>query len=160
MTIAGAQNAIRQAVVGNITRRAAALPPADSATDDLFSVDDGAVILTGFVGYVTSALPAASIDFDIDLDPDDGGSDVALASTLVCDSDPIGTYYTLNTTAGGALVATLDVAYNAILATPIVLDPGDIKLSTSGGGAIGTTARVRWAAMWLELDAGASLTAV
>lgn len=160
MTLSGEGAALLKGVAGFVARRATALPPADTASHDLFSIAGGAVILTGFIGHVTAALPASSIDFDLALDPDDGGSNVALATALVCDSDPVGTKYTLNPTAGGALIATTDVAYNALLATPIVLDPGDIVLTTTGTGTIGTTARVRWDAIWLPLDVGAALTAV
>ncbi len=123
---------------------------------DLFSVDTGAVLLTGFLGEVTVLIGSGSQDFEIDLDPDDGGSNVALSTILAVDADATGTYYTLNPTAGGALVATLDVAYNARLATPIVLTPGDIWLDVAGT----EVGEVEWWVWYKPLDVGAVITAV
>ncbi len=151
---------VRAITTGILTRRAAALPPASGATADLFSVDGGQVLLVGFVGYVTVAIPNESIDFDIYHDPDDGGSNVAMASLLAVDNLASGSFFTLNATAGGALVTKLDIAYQAKLSVPILLDPGDIVLNVAGGGAIGTAARVRWDAIWVPWDTGAALTAV
>jgi len=150
----------RREVLGITVPRAAALPPATGNSVDLFSIDGGAVLLTGFYGYVTVAIPNVSLDFDIALDPDDGGSDVALATLLAVDNDPAGTYYQLNATAGGALVDSLNVAYGARLATPIALDAGDIKLNVAGGGAVGTTARVKWSVSYVPLDNGAKIIGV
>jgi len=150
------QAVTRKVALGELTEKTAAVA-ASGSSDDLFTVDDGAVIILGLWGIVETALPA-NTDLDVDFDPDDGGSDVALASTLVADSDVTGTVYTLNTTAGGALVAGTDVGYNGILATPITLaDSGDIKLASSGGGAGGGS--IHWYCVWLPLEAGAALTA-
>jgi hypothetical protein len=149
----------RTDVVGTYTSRTAALPPATGGTVDLFHVT-GQVLLLGFYGYVSVAVPNVSLDFDLALDPDDGGSDVVLASLLAVDNHSSGYWYTLNPTAGGALVATLDVSYGVRLATPIALDPGDIKLNVAGGGAIGTTCRVGWGALWVPLSNTGLLTTV
>jgi hypothetical protein len=151
---------VRRDVIGNFALRSAALPPATGVSADLFSVDGGPVILTGFYGYVSVAIPNVSLDFDLALDPDDGGSDVALATLLAVDNVAEGTFLTLNATAGGALVAEVDVAYGVTLAKPIVLDAGDIKLNVAGGGAVGTSARVSWGAFWLPLTDAAALVAV
>ncbi len=125
---------------------------ASGATQDLFSVEVGLVQLWFFLGHVTTALPATT-DLDVDFDPDDGGSDVALASTLVVDSDVVGETYTLNTTAGGALIVSLDVAYNGWLTTPITLTKGDINLAVSGG--TGASGVIKWYAIYTPLDDGA-----
>jgi hypothetical protein len=150
----------RTGVLGNFALRSAALPPATGVSEDLFTVDSGPVVLLGFYGYVSVAIPNVSLDFDLALDPDDGGSDSVLASLLAVDNTAVGTFLTLNTTAGSALVAEVDVAYKARLATPIVLDVGDIKLNVAGGGAVGTTARVSWGAFWVPLTDAATLVAV
>jgi len=142
----------RTDVLGTFSYRAAALPPGTGVSEDLFSTT-GDVLITGFYGLITVAIPAASIDFDLAYDPDDGGSDVALATLLAVDSLASGTWLTLNTTAGGALVAGLDVGAHLALDRPISLaGGGDIKLNVAGGGAIGTTARVSWGVLWLPLS--------
>ncbi len=137
---------------GIVVHRATATTAADQ---DLFSVDVGNVLLKGFVGEVTVAIGGGSQDFEIDHDPDDGGSNVALSTLVAVDSDVTGTLYTLNSTNGGALVATLDVAYNVVLADPILLTPGDIVLDVTGTEA----GSVEWWAFYVPLDVGAVLTA-
>ena len=148
---------IRKTVFGNLVEKTAAVAASGSATD-LFSVDGGSVWLIGLVGDVETVL-VADTDIDIDFDPDDGGTDVALSTVLVADSDPTGTLYTLNSalTGGGIMIETLDVAYNAIFASPIFLTVGDIKLTSAGGGAGGGS--IHWYAYWLPVDEGAALTA-
>ena len=149
----------RTDVLGIFVPRTAAVPPASGASADLFSTV-GQVLITSFFGRVTVAIPAESIDFDLALDPDDGGSDVALATTLAVDSDASDTWYTLNPTAGGALVEGLDAAYGVKLAIPIALATGDIKLNVAGGGAIGTTARVAWGLTYIPLSTDGAVVAV
>lgn len=150
----------RTNVLGPFVSRAAALPPATGNSEDLFSTS-GDVLITSFFGLVTVAIPNVSLDFDLAYDPDDGGTDVALATLLAVDNLAVGTWLHLNTTAGGALVAGLDAAYNVRLATPIALSAGgDIKLNVAGGGAIGTTARVKWGLTYLPLSSDGAVVAV
>jgi hypothetical protein len=149
----------RTDVLGSFSSRTAAVPPGTGTSEDLFSIT-GKILVTGFYGYVSVAVPAASIDFDIALDPDDGGADVALATLVAMDSAVAGSWVTLNPTAGGALVLTTDVAYNLALATPIACDTGDIKLNVAGGGAIGATCRVSWGLLWLPLTADGAVAVV
>jgi len=153
MTTLRDQASIFQTAVGNITRRATATVAADQ---DIFSIDGGRVLLLGLVGEVTTQIGAGSHDLEIDLDPDDGGTNVALSTVLLVDADVVGTMYTLNSTAGGALVATLDVAYNALLEAPILCKPGDIVLDVTGT-EVGS---IKWDAIWTEWDTGGVLTAV
>lgn len=147
--------------LGRQVSQATALPPADTVSRDIFSIDGGRILVTGLLGEVTVAIPASSIDFDIAHDPDSGGSNVALATALVCDSDAAGTMYVLNDTFGGALVtSTADYLLNAALEEPFVLGPGDIVWTTTGSGTIGTTARVKWDIWYTPVDAAAVVTAV
>jgi len=144
--------ATTQITQGILTHRATATVAADQ---DLFTIDTGTVLLLGLWGRVTVEIGAGSQDLEIDLDPDDGGSVVALATLVAADGDVVGTYYTLNSTNGGALVATLDVAYNAMLADPIVLEKGDIVLDVTGTEA----GSVEWWAVWVPIEAGGVLAA-
>jgi len=148
----------RTDVLGSFSHRAAALPPASGASEDLFSIT-GTVLVTGFYGLVTVAMPA-DFDFTVDLDPDDGGADVALATVLAVDSSAAGTWLCLNSSAGGALVAGLDVGANLMLSDPIPMVAGDIKLTAAGGGTIGTTPRIEWGCFWLPLSADGAVAVV
>lgn len=146
---------IRRLTQGILVSRATATIAADQ---DLFSVDGGRVLLLGFVGTVTTAIGAGSQDFAILFDPDDGGANTDLADSttpLVVDGDVTDTHYTLNTTAAGDLVAATDVAYNAILATPILLPAGDIVLDVTGTEA----GSVKWDLLYVPLDNNASVVA-
>jgi len=149
----------RTTVQGVFVPRTAAVPPATGESEDLFSVS-GRVLLTGFFGRVTAAIPNQSLDFDLALDPDDGGSDVALATLLAVDNTAVGTWLVLNATTGGALVADLDVSDGVDLEKPLALAAGDIKLNVAGGGAIGTTARVEWGLTYVPLSNDGAVAAV
>jgi hypothetical protein len=148
----------RTDVVGVFVKRDAALPAASGASDDLFSIT-GEVLITSFFGRVTAAIPAESIDFDLAFDPDDGGTDVAMATLVAMDSAAVGTWLVLNSTTGGALTLDLDMSDGVLLAAPLSLWDGDIKLNVAGGGAIGTTARVEWGLTYVPLSADGAVVA-
>ncbi len=145
---------------GTLVERATAVPPASGASVDLFSVTGGPILVQGFVGEVTVVMPSDSIDFAIAHDPDGGGSNVVLATALVCDADAVGTFYVLNDTFGGALVTSTDRILNAALEEPFAVGVGDILLTVSGGGTIGTTARVKWSLWYTPLASGVAVVAV
>lgn len=147
----------RTDVIGSFSHRPAATPPVTGASEDLFSIT-GQILMTGFYGLLTSDMSAESIDFDIDLDPDDGGADAALASTIVMDSKVSGTWLTLNATTGGILIASVDIGANLALETPLPLVAGDVKLVVSGGGA--TNGTVEWGLFWLPLSADGAVAVV
>lgn len=150
----------RTGILGPLVTRSAALPPATGASEDLFSCT-GDVLITGFYGLVTVAIPNVSLDFDLAYDPDDGGTDVALATLLAVDNLAAGTWLVLNATTAGALVAGLDVSDGVRLTKPLALSAGgDIKLNVAGGGAVGTTARVKWGVTYVPLSADGSIVAV
>lgn len=149
----------RTGVLGVFVARSAALPPATGESADLFSVT-GEVLVTSFFGRVSVAIPNVSLDFDLALDPDDGGTDVALATLLAVDNLAAGTWLVLNATTGGALVAGLDVSDGVALAKPLAMWDGDVKLNVAGGGAVGTTARVEWGLTYVPLSADGAVAAV
>ena len=149
----------RTDILGPFVSRTAALPHASGGSDDLFSVT-GEVLITSFFGRVTAAIPAESIDFDLAFDPDDGGSDVVMATLVAMDSAAVGTWVVLNATTAGALTLDLDMSDQVLLAAPLAVWDGDIKLNVAGGGAIGTTARVEWGLTYVPLSADGAVVAV
>ncbi len=143
----------RTFIGGVIVQRSAQLHP-DQTSADIFSIS-GRIILLGLIGHVSVAVPA-NHDYSLFFDPDNGDGNVTLGSTLVADSDPAGTYYTLPTAAAGVLVATTNRA-DAALEMMIVLDAGDIVWTVAGGGSVGTTTRVAWDLFYVPLDADATV---
>ncbi len=137
---------------GTLVRRATATVAADQ---DLFSIDTGDILLLGLWGKVTTQIGGGSQDLEIDFDPDDGGSNVALSTTLLCDGDITDTYYTLNPTFGGVMIATLDFAAHAMFTVPFVLPIGDIVLDVTGT-EVGS---VEWNLIYAAIDAGAFVSA-
>lgn len=137
--------------------RAPDVPPASGAAEDIFTVDGGQVQVLAFYGMVTVAIPNESIDFDLDFDADSGApGDFDIATTVAVDQDAAGQFYSLPFISGGTL---LNDASNVNLATPYTFPAGDIVLTVSGGGTIGTSARVTWVAVWRPLEDGATLAA-
>jgi hypothetical protein len=146
-------------VLGLYVARTEALPPASGASEDLFSTT-GQVLLTGLFGRVTVAIPNEVLSFDLALDPDDGASDVALGTAVSVQNKAANTWITLNSTVGGALVVRYQVQGAYPLTVPQMLSQGDIKLNTTGGGAIGATARVSWLLTYVPLSDDGEVLAV
>ncbi len=155
MTVMVDGASVRAVTQGILVETTAAVPASGSSVD-LFTVDGGSVWLVGFHGDVEVQL-VADTDLSIHVDPDDGGTNLDLATTLVADGDVTGSIYTLNPTAGGALVVTLDLAYNAILEDQILLTPGDILLTSAGAGAGGGS--IHWYVTYAPIDADATMAA-
>lgn len=149
----------RTDVLGVFVPRTAALPPATGVSEDLFSVT-GEVLITSFFGRVTVAVPAEVLTLALALDPDDGGSDVALATATSVNAAAIGTWLVLNETTAGALVLDLDVSDNVLLAAPLATWDGDIKATMAGGGTLGTAARIEWGLTYLPLSADGAVVAI
>lgn len=149
----------RTDVLGVFVPRTTALPPATGVSEDLYSIT-GEVVITSFFGRVTVAVPDEVLTMALALDPDDGGSDVALATATSVQNAATGTWLSLNATTGGALIVDLDVADMVLISAPLATSDGDIKLTTAGGGAIGTTARIEWGLTYLPLSADGAVVAV
>lgn len=144
---------------GAFVLRPEALPPATGASQSLFTVT-GRVLLTSFFGYVTEAVPNEVLSLDIAHDPDDGASDVVLASAGSIQAKAAGTWLYLNTAVAGALTTRFEVGTNVQLNSPHSLTPGVIKVGTTGGGDIGTTARIEWGLTYVPLSTYGEVAAV
>ena len=156
MTVMPDRAGVRSTHIGIAVDRATAALPA-TTTADIFSVDGGRVLVTGLIGEITTVIQTQACNLSIVHDPDNGGSNVTLASTLDVSADAVASNYVLNTTAGGALVnSAANIAYGAKLAVPFVLDVGDIALTTSATN----TGSVQWTVFYVPLDDGATITAV
>jgi hypothetical protein len=123
-----------------------------AARHTLFNVEGGPVRINYIVGIVMATIKAASIDISLDVDTDDPGGDLEIASVLAIDGDAVGTMYTLNATPAGALVAT---TIGAIVDTtdPILMNIGDICFT--GVGAEDGGGSIQWSVNYTPLHPGA-----
>jgi hypothetical protein len=122
---------------------------------DIFSVDGGRVLLTGILGIVTTAIGGGSEDIELDFDPDNSESTIALCTVTLIDGDPVGTMYTLAAAVGSALtIGTQTIAIGPVPGW--VLEAGDIVLDETGT-ELGS---IQWTVWYIPLDEGATVTAV
>ena len=149
----------RTGLLGQFVARDAALPPATGESQDLFSTT-GQILVTTLVGLVTVAIPNEVLSFDLAHDPDDGASDVALGTAASVQAKAANTWIALNPTVGGALLVRFQVQGAYPLTVPLMLSQGDIKVNTTGGGAIGTDARVTWWLSYVPLSDDGDVEAV
>lgn len=138
-----------------VSRATDTLP--QTATEDLFSIDGGRVLITSLVGEITTVIQTQANNTKLTFDPDSGGSDVDLCAVLDISADAVGDLYTITGTLATAMQTGDEVlAANQVLQSPLVLTPGDIKLNC----AASNTGSVKWDLTYIPLDAGASVTAV
>lgn len=145
---------LRQLVFGTkITRAAAVLP--QSTTGHLFTVTGGRIIITAFMGKVTTAIQAQATTLQLVATPTSG---TAVNLNLVTGSD-------VNAKEIGASVS-LDIPANKLLIsnagsnqigplTPVVVSIGTIDLTT----AASSTGQMQWDLFYLPLDDGAAVAA-
>ncbi len=123
------------------------------ATGDLFSITGGPVLVHEIFGIVTTtAIQAQATTIQLNLDPDDGGTNVDLSSnTLDATGDVTGTVYRWTKDFSEDVIALLD-AFEAtdIQAPGVILMPGDI-LVTYGAASTG---QINWYAIYERIGAG------
>lgn len=145
---------LRQLVFGTkVTRAGAALP--QSTTGHLFTVSGGRIVITGFMGMVTTAIQAQATTLQLVATPTAG---TAVNLNLVTGSD-------VNGKEVGATVS-LDVPGNALFITnagsnrlgpltPVVVAAGTIDLTTVAS----STGAMQWDLTYVPLDDGAAVAA-
>ena len=132
--------------------RATKILPA-SATEDLFRINDGPILVHALFGRVTTALSATATSASLNLDPI-VGSAVIIATATVVTSDVINTIWGIPAAVAGALAASGIVAADEVLATGgWILTEGDITLTTT---AINTGV-VEWYLRWSPIHPSASV---
>lgn len=123
-----------------------------AASQVLFTVHGGNVLVTGFYGEIMVAIDAAN-QLTLTFDADSGATDTVLGSQGADINTFIAGRMIYLPAAGGALTNTatagacpLDVAENWIL------PPGHMDLTSTGTT---TTGRVRWSIFYVPLEPGA-----
>lgn len=120
------------------------------ASMDLFSIDSGPVIVDEIFGIVTTTpIQAQATTIQLSLDPDDGGSDVALdAGSYDATGAATGTIIRCTKDFSDALLASLD-AHEATTfeSGGIIMQPGDIKVTYGAA----STGQINWYVLYRSL---------
>lgn len=133
-----------------VSRDAASLPA--STASALFTVTNGAILMTSIFGVVTTAIQNQANNAKLVANPTTG-TDTDLCAVLNIANDAIGTVYTITGTVGDAMLGA-GWAEKNMAATQIIL-PGTIDLSCSATN----TGAVRWVMHYLPLESGAYVSA-
>jgi hypothetical protein len=138
-----------------VDRATANLP--QTGQDDLFTVAGGRVLVLGILGEVTTVIQTQANNTNLEFSPDAATlSDNDLCAVLDISADAVGTMYTIDGTAGNAMVDSGTngwVAYT--LASPLFLAEGSIELHC----AASNTGQVKWSIWYVPLDDGAYIEA-
>mgnify|MGYP001577104714 FL=1 len=98
--------------------------------DSLFTITGGPIMVTEFVGIVTTILGGAS-NCHIDLAVTEPEADVSFSTTVAIDSDAAGTSYTFTVATPGVLTPTTAGALDQIPAIRWLMPIGTIKSHTT-----------------------------
>jgi len=149
---------VRTILLGVRVHRPTEALPADAATDALFTIAGGRVILTSLVGRVTTALQAQANAVKLSYDPTAAGTTFDLCTAVETNGDAVGqTYYIAGDvgTPGGLLVGGAVGQANPVFPKPLLLDAGSILVDCADGG----TGSVEWTVTYIPYDNGASVAA-
>lgn len=141
-----------------VTKAAANLP--QSATATLYTVSGGAVLVTGFVGIVTTVIASSDPVLSLGTAPTVGTAQTSgIATTTVLTSAEAGTLLTVASSAGlPAALAVMATAAKAgstvFLANPFVVSAGTITWTTGAS----KTGQIKWYLTYIPLDDGASVS--
>lgn len=147
-----------------VTRNAATLP--QTATQDIFTVSGGAVLVTSLLGQVTTVIAASDPVLSIGTKPTTGSAKTSgIATTEVLTSKEVGTWigpsdssvvsgtpdvYTL-----GKLMVGSGAGDIIPVSKPFVVAAGTITITTTAS----KTGALKWYLTYVPLDDGASVAA-
>src|SRR6266487_4445118 len=130
-----------------------------TATQSIFTVTGGLILLTSLVGLVTKAIGGTATTLSAGSTPTGGSANVtSLATATAITSATVGTLIAVPKTTGALVVA------NGAVAAGGVLDMGGIAVVPAGVVTVTTSATttgaITWRLTYLPYDAGVSVTAL
>jgi len=130
-----------------------------TATEAIFNITVGRVLVVGLVGKVTTAIAAGTTpDLKLIYNPTAAGTSFDLCTAVSIASDAVGqTYYIAGdvATPGALLVGGSVGQANPVFAKPLLLDLGDIEINMDES----VTGSVSWSLIYVPWDADAAVTA-
>jgi hypothetical protein len=140
-----------------VTRAAAVVPTVAQSPQSVFTVAGGRIVITAFVGAVTTVMDATAYTITIGLTPTVGtAAAAALASGTALASKEVGTLVGLGAAVGGAMVVGTNASTPVLIAAPRqVIEPGTITLT----GSATQTGAMSWTLVYVALDTGVTVAA-
>jgi hypothetical protein len=133
-----------------VERTASALP--QTASQNLFTVAGGQVLLKSLIGIVTVQIGAVANAIDLL-----HGTTTISGNVTDVNGDAVGTRYSITGTLADDVVKTAVTVPVARQATELVLPAGNLILRCAGSDGGG--GRVQWTAVYVPLNDGATLVA-
>lgn len=153
-------NQLRSLALGTRVEKAAFTLPASTSTA-MFTVSGGRVVITSFIGEVTTVVQAQACNLNVTIDPTGAGAAADLVAATEINADAVGTFYTVNgvqadllgsQSDGGTQVPTHALAR---VGRGFMVPAGSILLKTSATN----TGATKWVLTYIPLDDGASVVA-
>lgn len=156
MTVLVRGASLRTALFGTLVERAAATIP-QTATQSIFTVAGGRIVVTGLVGEVTTAIGAVATTLSIGLTPTVGSSSLdSVSSASAITSKQVGVLLAPALTAGNGLAVGTNAGFPVQIAgSAFTVPAGSITITTSAS----TTGAIKWALLYVPLDADATVAA-
>ena len=111
-----------------------------AAQDSLFTISGGPILVTEFVGIVTTDVGANAVSCHIDLAVTEPSADTALSTNVVITSDAAGTSYTFTTASPSVLTPTTAGALLVIPRIAWLCPIGTIKAHCD----VANTGNIKW----------------
>lgn len=142
--------ALRTNAYGPTVVRAAAVLPA-TATQSLFNVVNGNVIITSIVGVVTTVMSATATNLKLNASNTATAGNTDLCANVLVTSKAVGSIYAIPTLGSAATIDNFGVQNNEF-----VLGAGAIRAITDATN----TGAMKWYVNYIPLDNGAYVVAV
>lgn len=154
MSALNSGKSLRQNTLGFRVERAASTIPA-TATQSIFTISGGRILVTGLLGEVTTVIGGVATTLSMVSTPT-VGSATTLTSATAITSREVGALASLPVAgAGGALTVSNAGSLAQFPSAPWVVPAGTIGITTSAT----TTGAMKWSLTYIPLDDGASVTA-
>jgi hypothetical protein len=145
---------LRTILLGDKVERATATIP-QTATQNIFTVSGGAILVTGLVGRVTTAIGGTATTLKVSTAPTVGTA-VDLTTAVAITSKEVGSVITLPLTAGAAIIVNNGGGGGQVPGhAPYVVPAGAISITTSAS----TTGAIKWTLTYIMLDDGSAAAA-
>lgn len=124
-----------------------------ATTKALFTVTGGRVIITSFIGEVTTVIQAQANAAKIIFNPDGAGADTDLCATLDINADAVGLHYSVSGDYSVGLLEGVQTLEGPAMTDAFMLSEGSIGLNT----AASSTGAIQWTLSYVPLDDGAAV---